>query len=58
MTSFADNKINVNQNMKFDLERVEISSFPTMFSKVFFLRVVTSKDCVYSVNPFPHNDTF
>ena len=56
---FADNKINVNGKLKSVLGRVEkhcgkrrkcwlpaFSSFPTMFSKGFFLRVVKIQDCV------------
>ena len=60
LKAFAGDKINVIENLKFVLGWEEnivgkgkkkcwfpvFSSFPTMFSKSFFLRVVKSRDCV------------
>ena len=59
LKDFADDKINVTQRLNFILGMAEnfvgkeekcplppFSSFPTMFSKDFFLRVVRSQDCV------------
>ena len=57
--SFADDKINVTQNLKFVMGRVEnivgkgenagykhFLFFLTMFSKAFFFRVVKSQECL------------
>ena len=45
LKAFADDKIHVTEKLKFVLAMVtSIFSFPTMFSKVFFLRVVNSRD--------------
>ena len=62
MKAFAGNKINVTQNLKFLLERIEnivgkgenaccqhFFPFPTMFSKGFFLKVVKNLDCVVKI---------
>ena len=57
LKAFADNEINVTENLKFGKGRKHcgkmrscwlpaFSPFPTMFSKGFFLRVVKSRDCV------------
>ena len=57
LKAFADNEINVTENLKFGNCRKHcgkrrncwlpaFSPFPTMFSKGFFLRVVKSRDCV------------
>ena len=59
LKAFTDNKINVTENLKSVLERVEnivgkgenagyqhFLLFPTVFSKAFFLRIVKSRDCV------------
>ena len=66
MKAFADNKINVSQKLKFVLGRVEkccgkrrkcwlpaFSSFPTIFSKGFSLRVVQSGLRHKEFNPLP-----
>ena len=56
--AFADDKIIVTQKLKFTLGRIENIvgkgenagyHFPTMFSKAFFSRGVTSRDCVVRV---------
>ena len=53
--AFADDKLNIAKMTISPLDRVENSvgkgenagsSLPTVFSKAFFLRVVTSRDCV------------
>ena len=57
LKAFADNKINITEKLIFDLERVEnirgkgentgyqhFLLFPKCFRKVFFLRVVKSRD--------------
>ena len=53
LKAFADDKINVIENLKFVLGWVENivgkgenAGFPMMFSKDFFVRVVKSRDCV------------
>ena len=51
LKAFADDKLKVNEKLKFDLGRVEniVTSFfpfPTMFSTGFFFNVVKSWDCV------------
>ena len=59
LKAFADNKINVDENLKFVFRWVEnivgkgenagyqyFSPFPRMFSKGFLFRVAKSRDCV------------
>ena len=59
MEAFADNKINVTEKLKFLLKQVEnivgkgekcwlpaFSPFLTVFSKVFFSKVIKSRHCV------------
>ena len=58
LEAFADDKLNVNEKLKFVLGRVEncqkrrkcwfstFSPFQTMFSKGFFFKVVKSWDCM------------
>ena len=59
LKAFADDNLNVDQKMEFAFDRVEnivgkgaaaFSSFPTMFSKGFFPRVIKSQD--YMVKTF------
>ena len=65
LKGFADDKINVSEKLKFDLEewktlwerrncwKPAVSPFLTMFSKAFFFRVVQSQDhVVNSYGPF------
>ena len=41
LKAFADNKIDVSEKLKFELGREPaFSLFPTIFSKVFFLKVI------------------
>ena len=71
MKAFADDKMNLNENLKCVLGRIEnivakgekagyqhFSPFLTMFSKAFSLSVVKSWDCEVKgklFNPLPHN---
>ena len=69
LKAFADDNLNVYQILKFALEKGRkycgkyrkcwlptFSLFTTMFSKGFFLRVITSWDCV--VKGLPYNCDF
>ena len=82
LEAFADSKIVVTQKLKFGSERVKyivgkgenagykhFLPLPTMFSKVFFLGVVKTRDCwervntilpncIYQHNSLPHNPKF
>ena len=50
MKAFADDKLKVIQIAKFVLDKIE--TFPTMFSRWFFFKVVESQDCVVKGYPF------